>query len=219
MARPLAELALTDDERQTLTTWASRPKSTLRLATRARIVLACAEGLENKQVAARLRVCSATVGTWRRRFVERRLEGLADEPRPGAPRTITDADVERVVTQTLETKPKHATHWGTRGMAEAAGMSQTAVGRIWRSFGLKPHLRETFKLSTDPFFVEKVRDVVGLYMSPPEPALVLGVDEKSQPRAVDPTQPLLPMARGQAERHTHDYVRHGTTSLFAALNV
>ena len=139
MPRPMAELVLTDDERQTLTTWASRPKSTQRLATRARIVLACAEGLENKAVAARLRVCSATVGTWRRRFVERRLEGLADEPRPGAPRKITDADVERVVTRTLETKPKDATHWSTRGMAEAAGLSQSAVGRIWRAFGLKPH--------------------------------------------------------------------------------
>src|SRR4051795_2231096 len=219
MARPLAELVLTEDEKQTLTIWASRPKSTLRLATRARIVLACAEGLENQAVAARLRVCSATVGTWRRRFIERRLEGLADEPRPGAPRKITDADVERVVTRTLESKPKDATHWSTRGMAEAAGMSQTAVGRIWRSFGLKPHLRETFKLSTDPFFVEKVRDVVGLYMSPPERAIVLCVDEKSQVQALDRTQPLLPMAPGKGERPTHDYARDGTTSLFAALNV
>ena len=219
MARPLAELVLSDDERRTLTTWASRPKSTLRLATRARIVLACAEGLENKQVAARLRVCSATDGSWRPRFDEPRQEGLADEPRPGAPRKITDADVERVVTRTLETKPKGATHWSTRGMAEAAGMSQTAVGRIWRSFGLRPHLRETFKLSTDPFFVEKVRDVVGLYLSPPERAIVLCVDEKSQVQALDRTQPLLPMAPGQAERQTHDYVRNGTTSLFAALNV
>src|SRR3954447_18576754 len=194
----MAELILSDDERQTLTTWASRPKSTQRLATRARIVLACAEGLENRQGADRLRVCSATVGTWRRRFLERRLEGLADEPRPGAPRKITDADVERVVTRTLETKPQTATHWSTRGMAEAAGMSQSAVGRIWRSFGLKPHLRETFKLSTDPFFVEKVRDVVGLYLSPPERAIVLCVDEKSQVQALDRTQPLLPMTPGQA---------------------
>jgi transposase len=215
----MAELILTDDERQTLTTWASRPKSTQRLAMRARIVLACAEGLENQQVAAKLRVCSATVGTWRRRFVARRLEGLADEPRPGAPRTITDADVERVVTRTLETKPKSATHWSTRGMAEATGMSPAAVGRIWRAFGLKPHKAETFKLSTDPFFVAKVRDVVGLYMSPPERAIVLCVDEKSQVQALDRTQPLLPMTPGQAERHTHDYARNGTTSLFAALNV
>ncbi|QDV36377.1 IS630 family transposase [Tautonia plasticadhaerens] len=219
MARPLAELVLSDDERQTLTTWASRPKSTLRRATRARIVPACAEGLENEAVAARPRVCSATVGTRRRRFVERRLEGLADEPRPGAPRTIADADVERVVTGTLETKPESATHWSTRGMAEAAGMSQTAVGRIWRSFGLKPHLRETSKLSTDPFFVAKVRDVVGLYMSPPERAIALCVDEKSQVQALGRTQPLLPMTPGQAGRPTHDYVRNGTTSLFAAPNV
>jgi transposase len=215
----MAELVLTDDERQTLQTWADRPKSTQRLATRARIVLACAEGLENTQVAARLRICAATVGTWRRRFVERRLEGLADEPRPGAPRKITDADVERVVTATLETTPKAATRWSTRGMAKQSGLSQSSIGRIWRAFGLKPHKAGTFKLSTDPFFVEKVRDVVGLYMSPPERAIVPCVDEKSQVQALDRTQPLLPMRPGQAERHTHDYVRHGTTSLFAALNV
>ena len=219
MARPIAALVLTDDEKSTLKTWASRPKSTQRLAQRARIVLACVEGGNNKEVAARLGVCMATVGTWRRRFVERRLDGLTDEPRPGAPRKITDADVERVVTQTLETKPKAATHWSTRGMAQAAGLSQSSVGRIWRAFGLKPHRTETFKLSSDPYFVEKVRDVVGLYMSPPERAIVLCVDEKSQVQALDRTQPLLPMTPGQAERRTHDYVRNGTTSLFAALNV
>ena len=219
MARPMAPLILTDDEKQTLTTWAGRPKSTQRLAIRARIVLACAAGADNKAVAAKLDLCTATVGTWRRRFLDRRLEGLADEPRPGAPRSITDADVERVVTRTLESRPKDATHWSTRGMAQAAGMSQTAVARIWRSFGLKPHLSETFKLSTDPFFVEKVRDVVGLYLSPPERAIVLCVDEKSQIQALDRTQPLLPLRPGQAERRTHDYVRNGTTSLFAALNV
>src|SRR4051794_28133603 len=193
MPRPMAELILSDDERQTLKTWASRPKSTQRLATRARIVLACAAGQDNKAVAAKLGVCSATVGTWRRRFVERRLEGLADEPRPGAPRTISDADVERVVTRTLETRPKAATHWGTRGMAAAEGLSQSSVGRIWRAFGLKPHRTESFKLSTDPYFVEKVRDVVGLYMSPTERAVVLCVDEKSQVQALDRTRPLLPM--------------------------
>ncbi len=219
MGRPIAELLLTDDEKQTLTTWASRPKSTQRLARRAKIVLACAEGRNNKDVAARLGVCMATVGTWRRRFVERRLDGWTDEPRPGAPRKITDADVERVVTQTLETKPKAATHWSTRGMAQAAGLSQSSVGRIWRAFGLKPQKSETFKLSTDPYFIEKVRDVVGLYMSPPERAIVLCVDEKSQVQALDRTQPLLPMTPGQAERRTHDYVRNGTTSLLAALNV
>ena len=219
MGRPIAELILTDDEEQTLKTWANRPKSTQRLAQRAKIVLACAEGHNNKDVAARLGVCTATVGTWRRRFVERRLDGLTDEPRPGAPRKITDADVERVITRTLETKPKAATHWSTRGMARAAGLSQSSVGRIWWAFGLKPHRSETFKLSSDPFFVEKVRDVVGLYMSPPERAIVLCVDEKSQVQALDRTQPLLPMTPGQAERRTHDYVRNGTTSLFAALNV
>ena len=219
MPRPKAELTLTDDERRTLKTWATRPKSAQRLATRAKIVLACADGLDNKAVAAKLGVCSVTVGTWRRRFVERRLEALADEARPGAPRKITDADVERVVTTALESKPKAATHWSTRGLAGELGLSQSSVGRIWRAFGLKPHKAETFKLSTDPFFVEKVRDVVGLYMSPPERAIVLCVDEKSQVQALDRTQPLLPLKPGQAERHTHDYVRHGTTSLFAALNV
>lgn len=219
MPRPKAELILTDDEGQTLQTWASRPKSTQRLATRVRIVPARAEGLENKQVAARLQACTATVGAWRRRFVERRPEGLADEPRPDAPRKITDADVERVVTRTLETKPEAATHWSARGMAQEAGMSQSAISRIWRAFGLKPHRAGTFKLSTDPFFVEKVRDVLGLYVSPPERAIVLCVDEKGQVQALDRTRPLLPMEPGQAERRTHDYVRNGTTSPFAALNV
>jgi transposase len=217
--RPKAPLILSDDERQKLDTWASRPKSTQRLAIRAKIILACAEGLENKAVAAALRINPVTVGKWRKRFLDDRLEGLADEPRPGAPRTITDAKVEEVVTRTLEEKPKAATHWSTRGMAQAVGLSQSAIVRVWHAFGLKPHLREAFKLSTDPYFVEKVRDVVGLYMSPPENAIVLSVDEKSQVQALDRTQPLLPMAPGQAERGTHDYVRNGTTSLFAALNV
>jgi transposase len=217
--RPKAPLILSDDERQKLETWAARPKSTQRLATRARIILACAAGLDNTDVADRLRINTVTVGKWRKRFLADRLEGLADEPRPGAPRTITDAMVERVITKTLEEKPKAATHWSTRDMAEAVGLSQTAVSRGWRAFGLKPHLQETFKLSTDPFFVEKVRDVVGLYMGPPEKAIVLSVDEKSQVQALDRTQPLLPMTPGQAERRTPDYARNGTTSLFAALNV
>lgn len=219
MARPKPELVLSDDERQTLSTWAGRPKSSQRLALRARIVLACADDPSNKAVATRFGVCAATVGTWRSRFVTRRLDGLTDDPRPGTPRTVTDADIERVITRTLETKPKAATHWSTRTMARAEGLSQSAVGRIWRAFGLKPHLAETFKLSTDPYFVEKVRDVVGLYLAPPEKALVLSVDEKSQVQALDRTQPTLPMTPGQAERRTYDYVRHGTTSLFAALNV
>ena len=170
-------------------------------------------------MAERLGVCAATVGTWRSRFVTKRLDGLVDEPRPGAPRRVTDADVERVVTKTLESKPANATHWSTRGMAKVAGMSQSAISRIWRAFELKPHRADTFKLSTDPYFVEKVRDVVGLYLSPPDNALVLSVDEKSQVQALDRTQPMLPMTPTQAERGTHDYVRHGVTSLFAALNV
>jgi transposase len=219
MARPKPALVLSDDERQTLTGWANRPKSTQRLALRARIVLACADEPSNKAVAARLGVCRATVNTWRARFVARRLEGLADEPRPGAPRTVTDADVERVVTATLETKPAHAAHWSTRGMARASGLSQSTVGRIWRAFGLKPHRADTFKPSADPYFVEKVRDIVGLYLSPPENAVVLCADEKPQVQALDRTQPVLPMAPARTERATHDYVRHGTTSLFAALNV
>lgn len=217
--RPLPPLTLSDDERHTLQAWARRPTSAQRLATRAKIVLACDEGLGNDQVALRVGVGRATVGKWRSRFLHSRLDGLNDEPRPGAPRTITDDQVDQVVARTLETKPKAATHWSTRGMAKELGMSQTAVARIWRSFGLKPHLTETFKLSTDPLFVDKVRDVVGLYLDPPERALVLCVDEKSQVQALDRTQPLLPMAPGKPERHTHDYARHGTTSLFAALNV
>lgn len=219
MARPKPELVLSDDERQTLTRWASRPKSTQRLALRARIVLACADEPSNKVVAERLGVCGATVGTWRSRFVARRLDGLTDEPRPGAPRAVTDEAVERVVTRTLETKPAHATHWSTRKMAKASGLSQSTVGRIWRAFGLRPHRADTFKLSTDPYFVEKVRDIAGLYLSPPEKAVVLCVDEKPQVQALERTQPVLPMAPARTERATHDYTRHGTTSLFAALDV
>jgi transposase len=217
--RPLPPLTLTDDERSKLAAWARRPKTAQRLALRAKIVLAAADGRSNTAIAADLRVTLPTVGKWRGRFLARRLDGLTDEPRPGPPRTITDTQVEEVVTKTLESKPTNATHWSTRGMARATGMSQTAIGRIWRAFGLKPHLHETFKFSTDPYFVEKVRDVVGLYLSPPDRALVLSVDEKSQVQALDRTQPILPMTAGQAERGTHDYVRHGTTSLFTALNV
>lgn len=217
--RPLKELTLSEDERLKLEQWARRPKSAQRLALRSRIVLACASGLSNTQVARQLRVTLPTVGKWRGRFLEGRLEGLIDEPRPGAPRSLRDCHVEEVITRTLESKPEAATHWSTRGMAEATGLSQSAVVRIWRAFGLQPHRAGTFKLSTDPLFVEKVRDVVGLYLSPPERALVLCVDEKSQVQALDRTQPLLPLEPGQAERHTHDYARHGTTSLFAALDV
>jgi transposase len=185
---------------------------------RAAIVLACAERRTNQEVGAKLGVSRLTVGKWRRRFIDAGVDGLLDEPRPGAPRKITDADVERVVALTLETTPRGATHWSTRELARKVGMSHMAVSRIWRAFGLQPHRDETFKLSPDPLLVEKVRDIVGLYMNPPEGALVLCVDEKSQIQALDRTQPLLPMRPGQIERRTHDYRRHGTTSLFAALN-
>jgi transposase len=210
-------LTLTEDARAKLTAWVRRPKTAQHLALRSRVILAAADGRSNTAIAADLRGTLPTVGKWRQRFPAKRLDGLADEPRPGPPRTITDAHVEDVVTRTLESKPANATHWSTRGMAKATGLTQTAISRIWRAFGLKPHLRETFTRSTDPYFVEKVRDVVGLYMSPPERAIVLSVDEKSQ--ALDRTQPVLPMTPGQAERGTHDSVRHGTTSLFAALDV
>lgn len=217
--RALARVALTAEEREELERWVRRPKSAQALALRARIVLLAAEGLANLAVADRLEVTPQTVGKWRARFVARRAAGLLDEPRPGTPRTVDDREVERVVVQTLESTPKDATHWSTRAMAKACGLSQSTVSRIWRAFGLQPHRSETFKLSKDPLFIEKVRDIVGLYMNPPERALVLSVDEKSQIQALDRTQPLLPMRPGQAERRTHDYMRHGTTSLFAALNV
>ena len=215
----LAWLVLSTEERATLERWSRRRSSAQALALRCRIVLACADGASNTKVAERLGVSRPTVTKWRARFVARRLEGLVDEPRPGAPRTITDDDVERVVVKTLEETPKDATHWSTRAMARATGMSQTSVRRIWRAFGLKPHLTETFKLSNDPQFIEKVRDVVGLYLNPPEHAVVLCVDEKPQVQALDRTQPILPLRPGTPERHTHDYARHGVTSLFAALNM
>jgi transposase len=212
-------LTLSDDEQSKLASWASRPTSAQRLALRARIVLAAAQGNSNTAIAADLRVTLPTVRKWRDRFAQSRLDGLTDEPRPGAPRSITDEQVERAVSRTLESKPKDATHWSTRGLAAELGLSQTAVSRIWRAFGLKPHLRETFKLSTDPFFVEKVRDVVGLYVAPPEHAIVLCIDEKSQVQALDRTQPTQPLLPGRAEKSSHDYVRNGTTSLFSALDV
>jgi transposase len=182
------------------------------------MILGSARGLSNTAVAEELGIIPHTVGKWRRRFLERRLDGLLDAPRPGGPRRIQDRDVERVVRLTLEKKPRGATHWSTRSMARASGLSQTAIVRIWHAFGLQPHRVETFKISPDPLFVEKVRDVVGLYLNPPDRAMVLCVDEKSQIQALDRTQPILPLRPGQAERRTHDYVRHGTTTLFAALN-
>jgi transposase len=212
-------LVLSDDERATLERWSRRPKSSQALALRCRIVLACTEEGYLKEIADRLGVTRGTVSKWRGRFELLRLDGLHDEPRPGAPRSISDDDVESVIVKTLEETPVDATHWSTRSMAKATGMSQSAVSRIWRAFGLKPHLVDTFKLSPDPLFVEKVRDVVGLYLNPPEGALVLCVDEKTQVQALDRTAPVLPLRPGLPERRTHDYVRHGTTNLYAALDV
>ena len=218
IGRPMPPLILDDTERETLERWVRRPKTAQGLALRARMILACAEGRSNIVVAADLEVSDETVGKWRSRFLERRLNGLSDEPRSGRPRAVTDEDVERVITLTLESTPKDATHWSTRSMAQRSGLSHTTVSRIWRAFALQPHRTETFKLSADPFFIEKVRDIVGLYLDPPDRALVLCVDEKSQIQALDRTRPLLPLRPGQVERRTHDYVRHGTTSLFAALD-
>ena len=217
--RPKVQVILSEDEHDQLERWSRRPKTAQALAQRARIVLRCAAGDSNDEIARQLKLTAQTVGKWRRRFVAKRMEGLLDEPRVGAPRKIMDADIERVLTLTLESKPKDATHWSTRSMAEKSGLTQTAVSRIWRAFALQPHRTETFKLSKDPLLIDKIRDIVGLYMHPPDHAVVFCVDEKSQIQALDRTQPLLPMQPGQAERRTHDYKRHGTTTLFAALNV
>jgi len=196
-------LDLARQERETLERWVRRRKTAQALAQRARIVLACAGGQSNGVVAVSERVTRQTVGRWRARFVAKRLDGLLDEPRPGAPRRITDADVERALTRTLESTPREATHWSTRALARACGLSQSAVSRIWRAFALQPHRTETFKLSHDPLFIEKVRDIVGLYLHPPDKALVLCVDEKTQIQALDRSQPLLPMRPGQPERRAH----------------
>ena len=217
--RPKAALVLAEDERAQLLRWSRRAKSAQSLALRSRIVLACADGLDNTQVAARLEVVPATVGKWRRRFVDRRLDGLLDEPRPGGPRSVSDEQVEAVIVATLERTPKDATHWSRASMAADSGLSRSTIGRIWKAFSLKPHLVDTFKLSTDPQFIAKVRDVVGLYLDPPERALVLCVDEKSGIQALDRSAPVLPMMPGMPERRTHDYVRAGVTTLFAALDV
>ena len=219
LGRPTKPLNVTTEEKEKLTLLARRPKSAQALALRARIVLGCNEGLSNGAVAKELHVTGATVCKWRERFRVSRLEGLLDEPRPGAPRSITDVQVEEVVTTTLETMPKHSTHWSSRLMAEQTGLSQTAIVRIWHAFGLQPHRVEHFKFSKDPQFVEKVRDIVGLYMNPPDHAVVLCVDEKSQVQALNRTQPILPLAPGVPARQSHDYKRQGVTSLFAALNV
>ena len=218
MGRRKAELKLTSEERDALKRLSRRRRSSSHQAFRAKIVLHCAAGLTNIEVAEKMHTMRTTVGKWRSRFAERRLEGLYDEPRPGVARTITDDQIEEVVTKTLETTPKGRTHWSTRSMAKHLGLSHSTIGRIWRAFGLQPHRSESFRLSQDPQLVEKVRDVVGLYMNPPDNAVVLCVDEKSQIQALERAQPVLPMSLGQPERQTHDYIRHGTTDLFAALD-
>jgi transposase len=212
-------IELTDDERAQLEAWARRRSSAQALALRSRIVLAASDGLNNTEIAARLDLAVSSVRKWRKRFAEHRLDGLTDEPRPGRPRTITDDKVEEVIVKTLETTPRDATHWSTRSMAREVGLTQSAVLRIWRAFGLQPHRQEIWKLSKDPLFIEKVRDVVGLYLNPPERAVVLCVDEKSQIQALDRTAPILPMLPGIPERATHDYKRAGTSSLYAALDI
>ena len=217
--RRLAALILSDEERAELTSLAARRNTAQALALRARIGLRCARGAENQQVAADLRIDKTTVGKWRRRFVSDRMDGLRDEPRSGTPRTIDDVRIAAMIVRTLESLPADATHWSSRSMARACGLSVSTVQRIWRAFGLRPHRLETFKLSTDPDFVTKVRDVVGLYVSPPAHAVVLCIDEKSQIQALDRSQPMLPMRPGQPARRSHDYKRHGTTSLFAALDI
>ena len=216
--RPQA-IVLSVDERSQLESWVRRRTSAAGLAMRSRIVLAAAEGGSNTEIATRLGLARTTVTTWRNRFAEQRLDGLVDEPRPGRPRTVSDAQVEQLITATLETMPKDATHWSTRSMAAHLAMSQSTVSRVWRAFGLAPHKVDTWKLSKDPLFVDKVRDVVGLYLNPPERALVLCVDEKTQIQALDRTQPVFPMLPGTPARASHDYVRHGTSSLYAALDV
>jgi transposase len=212
-------IELSAEERELLEAWTRRQKTANALAMRARIVLAAVGGESNTEIARRLGVHRNTVSMWRRRFVEYRVDGLLDEPRPGQPRKISDAKVEEVITKTLESAPADATHWSTRSMAAEVGLNQTAVARIWRAFGLQPHRQESWKLSKDPLFVDKVRDVVGLYLDPPERAVVLCVDEKSQIQALDRTAPILPMLPGTPQRATHDYKRHGTSSLYAALDI
>jgi transposase len=213
------EVVLTAEDREVLERWARRPNTAQALALRSRIILAAADGERSIDIANRLGVTDSTVGKWRVRFAQRGLDGLHDEPRPGQPRKISDEQVEAVIVKTLEQTPPNATHWSTRSMAAATGLNQTAVSRIWRAFGLKPHRTESFKLSPDPQFIDKVRDIVALYLNPPDAAVVLCVDEKAQIQALDRTAPILPMMPGVPERRTHDYVRNGTTNLYAALNV
>ena len=216
--RPLVPLTLGAEQLEQLQPWSRRAKTAQALAMRSRIVLLAADGLSNTEIARRQGCSLPTVGKWRQRFLDGGVDGLLDEPRPSTPRKLSDRQVEQVLTRTLESQPEAATHWSTRDMARTAGLSQSTISRIWRAFSLAPHCSETFKLSKDPLFIDKVRDIVGLYMNPPDRALVLCADEKSQIQALDRTAPLLPMRPGQVERRTHDYARHGTTSLFAALD-
>ena len=217
--RPLPELILSIEENNQLVEWSRRRTTAQALALRSRIILACAQPLPNREVAQRLRVTAQMVGKWRSRFVAKRLDGLLDEPRPGAPRKVGDTEVERLITTTLNQRPRDATHWSSRSLARKLGLSQSTVSRIWRAFGLQPHREETFKLSTDPLFIDKVRDIVGLYLNPPLKAMVLCVDEKSQIQALNRSEPILPLTPGLPQRRTHDYLRHGTTTLFAALDL
>lgn len=219
MARPKVEIELTSNERSELERLGRRARTNRHVALRAKLILASASGMSDVEVAAKYHVSNKTVGSWRRRFAERRLEGIYDEPRSGGPRKITDEQVEKIVVQTLETTPKGRTHWSTRKMAEKAGISSSSVSRIWRAHGLKPHIVRGFKLSNDPQFIPKVRDIVGLYMNPPDHAVVFSFDEKPQIQALERAQPILPMDLGRPERQTHNYIRHGTLDLFAALNV
>jgi transposase len=217
--RPKKPLEIADEDHEKLRMLAHRPKSAQAMAMRARIVLSCGREMSNSEIARKLHITGATVGKWRERFRQFGLEGLLDEPRVGAPRKITDRQVEEVVTRTLESMPANSTHWSTRLMAEATGLSQNAIVRIWHAFGLQPHRVENFKFSKDPQFVEKVRDIVGLYLNPPDRAIVLCVDEKSQVQALNRTEPILPLAPDIPARQSHDYERHGVTSLFAAMDV
>jgi transposase len=219
LGRPVARIVLSPSERETLEGYTRRSTTAQALALRARIILRCATPATHTAIAADLHVTLQTVGKWRRRFAEARIPGLLDEPRPGTPRRVSDQAIEAAIVRTLETTPRDATHWSTRTLAKQVGLSQSTVARLWKAFALQPHRTDTFKLSKDPLFIEKVRDIVGLYLHPPDRALVLCVDEKSQIQALDRTAPLLPMRPGQPERRTHDYIRHGTTSLFAALDV
>jgi transposase len=217
--RPKKPLEIHDEDRDKLQTIARRPKSAQAMAVRARIVLSCGQGMSNSEVARKLHITGATVGKWRERFRKEGMDGLLDEPRVGAPRKITDQQIEEVVTKTLESMPANGTHWSTRLMAAETGLSQNAIVRIWHAFGLQPHRVENFKFSKDPQFVEKVRDIVGLYLNPPDRAVVVCLDEKSQVQALNRTEPILPLAPGVPARQSHDYERHGVTSLFAAMDV